>query len=396
MEKQRIYTSLGMMSGTSLDGIDISVLKTDGQDQVDVLSQYDFFFPYPAEVKEAVRAVFGKKDIKDAEVMNASALVTKAYCDALDAFFAEHDLSAEDIDLLGVHGQTITHLPDEKLTIQIGDAQKIADHIDTPTVADLRQNDIMNGGQGAPLLPIYHSALAQKSGIFERHETIGLLNIGGVSNITVMSNKDDAQRDLIAFDTGPGNAYMDDLVSSRLGLNMDEDGVLARRGTYCEDVVTAFMLNEYFGKPYPKSLDRGDFEWLIEAVEAMSDIDALATLLECTVRAISLGVAKLPLKPEMIYLCGGGANNVFLRERLSKLLGKGIKLERFKMDDVDSDFIEAQGFAYLAVRAVLGLPVTFSGTTGVSAPLSGGEIYIPLSQMDRVDDIKKDIVVSNA
>lgn len=376
MEKTRFYTSLGMMSGTSMDGVDIAVIKTDGRGYVEPLEGGFFFMPYTQDIKDALRPLLRREDVQAQDMQQAAKMVTQAHSEALDRFFAESPFAAQDIDVIGFHGQTITHKPEKGLTIQLGNPQDLADASGCDVIFDLRQNDVKNGGQGAPLIPVYHRALIEKAGV---DKPVAVLNLGGVGNVTFIGVEDD---DMLAFDTGPANAYLDDWVQKHCGKPMDEDAKLASAGQVDGVVVEAFLQHPYFQVKPPKSLDRLSFEGLMDAVAHLNAEDGAATLLECSARAVHVaaGHARNPVK--CLYVCGGGARNPLMMKRLAALFPQA-DVRSLDVLGHDGDAIEAEGFAYLAVRHLLGLNITYPGTTGVKAAMSGGVRYIP--QTGRVE-----------
>ncbi len=353
MTSKKVYRAIGLMSGTALDGaIDVALIETDGHDFVRALRY--MAYPYDIEVRDKVRACFGKK-FRDEQVDEAEKLVTNIHIAAIKEF-------DEKADIIGFHGQTITHDPNSGFTWQIGDGQVLARATGIDVVCDMRQSDIKAGGQGAPLLPLYHKALINK-------RNVAALNLGGVANITYISSDDD----LIAFDCGTANALMDDFIKLRVGLEFDENGAVASHGTINQKIVTKFCSHEYFTKPPPKSLDRDN--WSIDLVKDLSTEDGMVTLLDMSIQGVVKSMEYLPQKPKHIYVCGGGRKNIYF---LSCLV-ENLEIPVTPIDDLgfDGDAIEAQGFAYLAVRSLLGLPITLPSTTGVPEPLTGGLLFKP-------------------
>lgn len=365
-----------MMSGTSLDGVDVALIETDGKDYAVSVEGGQIFFPYGEDVKDAVRAAFGLEDLTDERVVKASALVTEYYLKAAEKFFADTDFEPSDIHVIGAHGQTITHRPEKGITVQVGDPQVLADKLGKNVVFDLRLNDMAHGGQGAPLLPVYHCAIMQEH---LEQGGVAIVNLGGVGNITYIPQDGDKSQ-LVAFDTGPANAYMDDVVKQRLGLPYDTDGQRASQGKIKQDIIAEFLMHEYFFQKPPKSLDRGDFDFLLEEVADLSVEDALATLAACTIAGVENAIDHLPGRPGCIYVCGGGARNSWFMRELTNEISVKFKLPVKPLSAIgfETDFIEAEGFAYIAVRSLLELPITFKGTTGVSEPVSSGKLYAPL------------------
>ncbi len=355
MNNKKVYRAIGLMSGTSLDGaIDVALIETDGHGFVRPLRYYAH--PYDIEIRDKVRSCFGKTTY-DEQVIEAEKLVTCAHIDAVKAL-------GEGADIIGFHGQTITHDPDNGFTWQIGDGQALARAVGIDVIADMRQADIKAGGQGAPLLPLYHQAL-----LSDHKKPVAILNLGGVANITYIG----FNGDIIAFDCGTANALMDDFMLKRTGRSFDEGGALASKGAVDKSIIEQFLSHPYFDKTPPKSLDRDN--WSIDLVEGLSDADGMATLLEMSVMGVARAIDYLSAKPLHIYVAGGGRKNDFMMERLAKLL----KIPVSPIDNLgwNGDATEAEGFGYLAVRSLLGLPITLPSTTGVFAPLSGGELYKP-------------------
>ncbi len=351
------------MSGTSLDGaIDVALIETDGHGHVKPLDFYSH--PYDKAVRDVVRACFGKKEF-DAQVDEAERLVTDIHIAAVKA-------SGFEADLIGFHGQTITHDPPShdvlrrdkpcngSFTWQLGEGARMAQETGMDVVCDFRSADMKAGGQGAPLAPLYHQA------IFEGHERpVAVLNLGGVGNVSYIG-KDR----LMAFDTGPANALMDDFCARHFGQEFDVNGAIARSGKADKAAVDTFLAHDYFKKAPPKSLDRNDFADVLERLPTDPE-DAMATLAVCSAAAVVAGMKHLPRGPQEWYVCGGGRKNRFMMELLKDMLAPA-PVKAIEEIGFDGDAIEAQAFAYLAVRAKLGLPLSLPSTTGVAEPLSGG------------------------
>lgn len=351
---QNVYRSIGLMSGTVLDGeIDVALVETDGHGFVKPLRY--LAYPYDMEVRDKVRSCFGKKEL-DAEVEEAETLVTDIHIQAVKAL-------GEEADVIGFHGQTITHDPDNGFTWQIGDGARLAVETGIDVVCDMRQADIRAGGQGAPLLPLYHQAL-----LSEQEKPVAVLNLGGVGNITYVGEGGD---ELVAFDCGPANAMMDDFMVLRTGASFDEDGAMASKGVVQNHLVRAFLRHEYFKKPPPKSLDRN--QWSIDCVRYSTDENGMATLLEMAVSSVLEALKHLPKQPKHIYVAGGGRKNLFLIDYLASRMSMPVT----PIDGLgwDGDATEAEGFAYLAVRSLLGEPLSLPSTTGVKWPLTGGVLH---------------------
>lgn len=361
---------LGLMSGTSLDGVDLALMQTDGE-AIHALERHGFE-PYPDETRSQLRAVLDEAvdwstaSLQDKRqwpeaLLNAEAMVTQAHETAVAAFLNNAGSGSDGVELIGFHGQTVTHRPDEGFTLQIGDGQALAQTFAVDVVEQMRLADMAAGGQGAPLAPLYHAALAGPA----RPQAV--LNLGGIGNLTWLGN-DDA---MLAFDTGPANALIDDWVKTKTGAAYDADGALAAQGEVNEDAVAALMMHRFFETAPPKSLDRLAFD--MEPVRGLSDADGAATLTAFTAASVARGLSHCPEKPVRLILCGGGRHNKTLAAMLASLADIGIV--DCDMLGWQGDSLEAQAFAWLAVRAVRGLPLSRPETTGASAAVSGGIIH---------------------
>jgi anhydro-N-acetylmuramic acid kinase len=360
MAEQKVYRAIGLMSGTALDGeIDVALLETDGASYVKPLAFYAH--PYDLSVRDDVRACFGARE-RDGAVDRAEALVTNLHVAAV----RESGFRA---DVIGFHGQTITHAPEDKFTWQIGDGARLAAETGMDVVADMRQADVQAGGQGAPLLPLYHVARLN-----EAHLPAVVLNIGGVANITHV----DVLGYVQAFDCGPGNALMDDFMRLRTGADFDMDGALAASGFVHQGLVKKWLDHPHFAKHGAKSLDRnqwrvdGDGE-MARSLADLNDGDGMATLMEFTARAIQQADINLVRDQAQWFACGGGRHNAGLMERLGRALPEGVK--PVEVLGWNGDATEAEGFAYLAVRSLLDLPLTMPRTTGVAKAITGGVLH---------------------
>lgn len=347
--------AIGLMSGTSLDGVDIAFIKTDGHSHVERIAFQSF--PYSRELRAKVKDCFGLSSDPDGRVAEAEKLITDVHINAVKSF-------GYPVDVIGFHGQTIFHDPAHGLTWQIGDGQRLATECKTDVVYDFRSADVQAGGQGAPLIPLYHQVLVKSEKL---DLPVVILNIGGVSNITWIGPNDD---EVIAFDTGPGNALIDDWMWQYFRKNYDRNGEAAFAGTVNDDVLQQALSHPYFVAPYPKSLDRNELR--VPGVEDLSVNDGAATLAAFTSDTIAKGIAMLPEQPKAVYVAGGGRKNDFIMQRLAEKLGVPVK----SVDDLgwNGDALEAEGFAYLAVRSKLGLPISLPTTTGCPAPMTGGKL----------------------
>jgi anhydro-N-acetylmuramic acid kinase len=367
-------TAIGMMSGTSMDGVDAAIIESDGE-TINALGP-TLFREYLAPEREAIAAAMdyatrsdpAQNNWRDHPILAAAMeTVTRAHLEAIESIVQVNKLSCSDIDLIGFHGQTVLHRPDISLTVQLGDAQAIADKSGIRTVYDMRQADMAAGGQGAPLAPVYHRALVDGS---DFPIPVAVLNIGGITNVTWIG-ADDA---MIAFDTGPGNVLLDEWMKAKTGLAMDLDGAAAKRGHVNAQILDKLLENSYFRQKPPKSLDRLDFS--TKPAEGLSTEDGAATLTSFTAASIALAADHFPDPVNDWIVTGGGAlNPILLSEMTKRLTGNVIAAPAIGWSDT---FIEAQAFGYMAVRSVKGLPLTFPGTTGVSAPLTGGVLATPV------------------
>lgn len=349
------------MSGTSVDGVDVALIETDGER----IASFGpaLTVPYADEVRRTIRAAFGAEQESDA-TRAAERAVTEAHVAAVRRWACEHDMALSNLDLVGFHGQTITHRPERRFTWQIGDGAALARAIGVRVVNDLRSADVAAGGQGAPLVPVYHAALAA-----DLPRPLAVVNVGGVGNVTWIGT----DNSLLAFDTGPGNGPIDDWCARRAGQRYDKDGALAASGTVDRNRLERFSEHRYFAMMPPKSLDRADFNdrW----AEGLSVADGAATLTRGTARAIALASRHFPQPVVQWVICGGGARNPTLLGAIAEeTQGKVVTA-----DDLgwDGDALEAQAFAFLAVRSLRGLPLTFPGTTGAPAPMTGGRLSEP-------------------
>lgn len=342
------------MSGTSLDGVDCALIRTDGQSFVERLAFKTY--PYDDLIKHAVRVVFGAKK-KNAETQRAEDLITAEHIMALKQF-------GHSADIVGFHGQSITHDIPNKFTWQIGDAARLARECGMDVVADMRLADVAAGGQGAPLLPLYHAALAA-----DLLKPLAILNLGGVGNVTYLR----ADGSVLAFDTGPGNALIDDFMDRYAGVGYDADGRAARQGRVNEEVLAKWMSHPYFDKVPPKSLDRNPWDTSVLHAEDYSLNDGAALLTAFTVHSVARALQFMEEKPKAIYVTGGGRKNGFMMEGIARVTG----IPASPVEDLgwNGDSMEAEGWAYLAVRSLLGLPLSLPSTTGVPEPMSGGVLH---------------------
>lgn len=360
----RWFAALGLMSGTSLDGIDVAYVRTDGASLVE---RGPFrCFPYDEDFRHRLRSCLeDARDIRDrdarpGQLSLVEAELTDRHVAAVTEFLSETGLSAGSLDVIGFHGQTVLHKPEMGLTVQIGNAERLAQGTGIDVVYDLRAADCAAGGQGAPLAPAYHAALAARLG----PGPVAIVNIGGVSNVTLVRNGVPE----LAFDCGPGNALIDDWVRASTGQACDLDGRLASSGRVDGDRLAAYLVDPFFSIVGPKSLDRNRFS--VTGVSGLSPEDGAATLTAFT--AVSIGKARwlLGVEPAMWVIVGGGRRNRTLMEMIAGQVSEAVVPA--EAAGIDGDSLEAEAWAYLAVRSLRGLAITFPGTTGVSQPKTGG------------------------
>ena len=362
----KLERALGLMSGTSMDGIDVALLETDGER---VLQQGPAAgYPYPAEVRaqlrnglSAARALQSRQD-RPGDLAALERTLTELNAEAAGRFLSAHGIEPGSIDVIGYHGQTVLHDASRAMTVQLGDGGLLAERTGVRVVYDMRAADVAAGGQGAPLVPVYHEALALQL----TELPVAFANIGGVGNVTWIG---EGGR-LIAFDTGPGNALIDDWMLARTGAAHDDGGAVAARGKVDEAVLTTLLTHDYFGLPPPKSLDRNAFS--LAPVKGLSLEDGAATLTAFTASTMAKAREHMPREPRTWIVCGGGRKNRTLMSMLAEHVHNAVV--PVEMLGLNGDFIEAQAWAYLAVRCLRKLPITFPDTTGVPTPMTGGVV----------------------
>ncbi|WP_375427877.1 anhydro-N-acetylmuramic acid kinase [uncultured Sphingomonas sp.] len=356
--------AIGLMSGTSLDGVDAALIETDGEAHVRRIAfrGEDYSDAARAQLAEATAVALTYDAPRASPVIAAAAdLTARSHALAVAELLRDAGIQASAVGVIGFHGQTVAHRPDRGWTWQIGDGAALARMTGIDVVADLRSADVAAGGQGAPLLPIYHAALA--AGL---SGPVAILNLGGVANVTLVGAEE-----LVAFDTGPANGLIDSWVETTTGARFDKDGRLAAAGRVHADVLDTLLDHPFFDQPAPKSLDRADFT--IQPARGLSATDGAATLTAFTAAAVALAIDRLPVRPERLLIAGGGRRNPVMLAMIGERTG--IRPEPAEILGWDGDAIEAEGFAYMAVRNLLGLPISFPGTTGVPRPTTGGTLH---------------------
>ncbi len=362
-----ILKVIGLMSGTSLDGIDAALLDTDGTDFV--RPGPGLTIPYDGGTRALLRqALEAAREVAQGapvpqSIREAERLLTQAHAEAVKALLEKAQLPREAVALVGFHGQTILHRPERRWTWQIGDGALLARLTGMDVVNDFRSADVKAGGQGAPLVPLYHAALARNS---QLARPLAIVNIGGVANVTYINGDF-----VLAFDTGPGNAPIDDWMQRHAGVAVDRNGDFARTGKVNDAALDKMLANAFFARIPPKSLDRMDFG--MAAVAGLPPADGAATLTAFTAASIARAREHFPEAPMTWIICGGGRHNATLMQMLqARVNTQVLKAEGARWD---GDALEAEAFAYLAVRARLGLPLSLPTTTGVQQPMTGGKYW---------------------
>ena len=363
MLKSGTMRALGAMSGTSLDGVDVAVIDTDGH-KISGFGETQYH-PYSNHERAVLHGALGQwQDTVGDDVV---ALIEDAHVAAMTGF--------DGIDLVGFHGQTLAHDPAGRGTHQAGDGQRLANRLGLPVVWDFRSADVRLGGQGAPLAPFYHFALAKW---IKADGPVAFLNLGGVGNLTWADPSKPTPESagaLLAFDTGPANAPINDLMQQRRGEPFDRDGRLAARGAVVTGALELFLDDPYFYKMPPKSLDRNAFDQMLDLVRELDDADAAATMTGMAASAVMRAMEHCPAAPGTLLVCGGGRKNPTMMAMLQA--GVDCPVQPVEAVGLDGDMLEAQAFAYLAVRVAKGLPTSCSGTTGVRAAVGGGILSRP-------------------
>lgn len=371
-----MLTAIGLMSGTSMDGIDIALLDTDGIGRIGFRGNH--FVAYEAAFRrrlegalETAKAIRQRQE-RPGDLAAVEREITERHADAVNGFLRARGLAPADVALLGFHGQTVLHRPQQALTVQLGDGPLLARQTGIPTVYDMRAADMRHGGQGAPLVPAYHAALAHARQEIAGRLPVCFVNIGGISNITYVP----AAGDPVAFDTGPGNALIDQWVWREGGVPYDAGGAIANEGGVVRTVVDRYLGNPFFAKPGPKSLDRNDFT-LAEAA-GLELADGARTLAAVSAAAILRAVEHLGEPPKLWIVCGGGRKNPHIVGDLAADASRhGMAVVVAEEVGLNGDFTEAEAWAHLAVRTLKGLPLTFPTTTGCAQPVTGGVLVRP-------------------
>jgi anhydro-N-acetylmuramic acid kinase len=359
-----VYRSLGLMSGTSLDGVDGAICLTDGKRILDFEGAY--FRPYSDHEQSILRSCLGRWP-EDGDFTQAEKIVQNAHLEVINAF--------PNAELIGFHGQTLNHDPANGRTFQLGDGAALAVACGKRVVWDFRSDDVAAGGEGAPLAPFFHFACAKVLGM---HSPVAFVNLGGVGNISFVDPSKSTPEQagaVLAFDTGPANAPINDFLLERTGQTFDKDGALALSGTVNQAALEAFFKSEYFERIPPKSLDRNDFKNIQALVKDLSDADGAATLTAICVASVYAAQAHLPCDPARWLICGGGRHNPAIMNGLRNRLEQSV--DPVETVGFDGDMFEAQAFGFLAARVVAQLPTSSQTTTGCNTPVCGGRISEP-------------------
>lgn len=352
--------AIGLMSGTSLDGVDAALIRTDG---VHVVARGPALtLPYTKEERALLFECLAQKSAS----WEATAMLTARHVEAVQTLLMQVERGPGSVGVIGFHGQTVLHAPERGVTLQMGDPQELADMLHIPVVFDFRKADVQAGGHGAPLVPLYHQALAEPL-----PKPLAVVNIGGVANVTWIG----ADGALLAFDTGPGNALLDDWVHKHTGHAYDESGRIAASGTPDAEVLERLLAHSYFAQTPPKSLDRNTFKAFVEdAINLLTLENGAATLLAFTVESIAAAAKHFAEAPRQWLITGGGRHNAALLRALSQRLPNVATVESAGWD---GDSMEAEAFAFLAVRSLRGLPLSLPTTTGVREAMQGGVLFKP-------------------
>ena len=370
-----VSCAIGLMSGTSMDGIDLAVLSTDG-DAI-VRRGPSLFVPYEAAFRRRIEEglveakAIRQRDERPGSLAALERDITLRHAEAVARFTSGlKDLRPE---LIGFHGQTVLHRPQAGLTVQLGDGPLLAERTGLPVIYDMRAADMAAGGQGAPLVPAYHAALARTPPPEVAHPSpVAFVNIGGISNVTFV----DRDADPVAFDSGPGNTLIDQWVAREGGVPFDADGAIASEGGVVRRVVDAYLANPFFDRPGPKSLDRGDFT--LDLAEGLELADGARPLAAVSAAAILRSAEGQSGFPGLWIVCGGGRKNPHILADLREAAAaRGAAVILAEDAGLDGGAVGAEAWAYLAVRATRKLPLTFPTTTGCRAPVSGGVLARP-------------------
>ncbi len=367
----RIKTAIGLMSGTSMDGIDVALMRTDGEAVVErgPASGFAYEAAFRTRLKDALGTAktIRHRNERPGGLVGVERDLTLRHASAVAEFLARNGLSPDEIDVIGFHGQTVLHRPDDALTVQLGDGPLLARETGIDVVYDMRANDMVHGGQGAPLIPVYHAALALNLAGANARFPVVFVNIGGISNLTSI----DGKGGIAAFDSGPGNTLIDQWVERHAGIPFDQGGMIASEGRVLPALAERYLASPFFTADKRRSLDRNDFSPPQDGEADLSD--GARTLAYVTAAAILKSAGHLPERPVTYVVCGGGRLNAIIMGDLTSLASQqGAQVISAEAAGLNGDSMEAEAWAYLAVRSLRGLPLTFPATTGVHEPVTGG------------------------
>ncbi|KQS98236.1 MULTISPECIES: anhydro-N-acetylmuramic acid kinase [unclassified Rhizobium] len=370
-------TAIGLMSGTSMDGIDVALLRTDGCERVERGPSLGIGYEaaFRGRLKQALEAARSIK-AREERPGNLAAVeqeLTLRHADAIRIFLSKNNIQPQYVDVIGFHGQTVLHRPDEALTVQLGDGALLARETGIAVIHDMRANDMVFGGQGAPLIPAYHAALAAGLPAETRGaRPVVFVNIGGISNLTFVGT-DGA---IVAYDSGPGNTLIDQWVEEHAGIPYDQGGTIASEGRVLSGLAERYLANPFFNAAKRRSLDRNDFAPPRGGEASLED--GARTLAYVTAAAIFKSSHHLPARPGTYIVCGGGRlNRIIMEDLVGQVRPDDAVVLTAEQAGLDGDAMEAEAWAYLAVRALAGLPLTFPATTGVRQPVTGGVFNSP-------------------
>jgi anhydro-N-acetylmuramic acid kinase len=354
--------AIGLMSGTSLDGMDAALLRTDGNKVEEYGASLTLSYPldFQNRLREAIRSAVEGQPLYPFALEQE---LTRRHAEAVEQLLQKAGMRPKEVEVIGFHGQTLYHAPKQQICWQMGDGNLLAELTGINVVADFRRRDIAAGGQGAPLVPLYHQALA-----LELEKPLAVVNIGGIGNVTYLSSR--SEEPPLAFDTGPGNVLLNEWMYHHAGMPVDTNGQTAARGKVYENLLEVMLEHPYFAARPPKSLDRHSFS--LEAMQNLTAEDGAATLTAFTAQTIAQSAQWFPEPPKRWIICGGGRRNPVLMAELVKRLPQAIPCEAVGWE---GDILEAQAFAFLAVRSLRGLPLSLPTTTGVNRAVTGGAFY---------------------
>jgi len=369
MSIEKLYNVIGIMSGTSMDGIDCSYINTDGVNFVSIINEnsYEYSQNYKNELKKIIKYLNNTKLLEKKHYINKfNNIVTNKFIIIIKRFIKDYNINHSSIDYIGISGQTVLHDPKNKRTIQLGLCKKIQKKLQIKIVGNFRENDIKNGGQGAPIGAFYHQYILNNYS-----SKSAIINLGGIANICYFNKKE-----LIAFDLGPANALIDDLMYHFYKKKYDKSGNKAVQGKLNKKLIDSYKKDIFFKLNYPKSLDREYFKKYFKQLKKLKNNNAIHTASMMTIICINLGLKTLKKKIDKLIITGGGRKNLFLIKALKKQFkNNGINIVLVDSLNFNGDLLEAQAFAYLAVRSVKKLPLSLPTTTGVKKPTLGGILY---------------------